>query len=118
MSLAAQIALVAIGGAIGSVARYLASLCFGASPLVTLGVNVTGSFLIGGLLATRLSDPAVLFLAVGVLGGFTTFSAFEWQILSAVRSGAIAPALLYAAGSVVLGFAAVWAGFALSSRAN
>jgi CrcB protein len=57
-----------------------------------------------------------LFLVVGVLGGYTTFSSFEYETLQAVRDGERWMALLYLSGSVLLGYAAVWLGTILSSR--
>jgi CrcB protein len=81
------IAAVALGGAIGSVARYLVGIGSGrlfgmAFPWGTLIINVTGSFLIGafiGLFATRwdLSQTARVFLTIGICGGYTTFSTFR-----------------------------------------
>jgi CrcB protein len=54
-----------------------------------------------------------LFLVVGVLGGYTTFSSFEYEAYQAVRDGASAMALLYVAGSVILGYVGVWLGAVL-----
>ena len=116
VSLPAQLALVAIGGAAGSVLRHLAALVLGASPATTLLVNVSGSFLIGWVLAQRVGDALTLLVAVGVLGGYTTFSTFEWQLLDSIRSGNHLAALSYALGSVVLGLLAVYLGFLLGAR--
>jgi len=115
--------LVAIGGAIGSVLRYavtvLAAARWGpALPWGTLLVNVAGSFVIGVVaeLATGrgafLSPGARIFIATGLCGGFTTFSAYTLDTLNLAHDGAAAPALLYAAGSVVLGLVAVYLGVA------
>ena len=57
-----------------------------------------------------------LFLVVGVLGGYTTFSSFEYETLQAVRDGEHWMSLLYVAGSVLLGYVAVWLGAALTAR--
>jgi len=114
-----QVLLVAFGGAFGSVARYGVSLAaarlFGlAFPWGTLFVNVLGALLIG-VLSARI-DPAQedvrLLIGVGILGGFTTFSAFS---LEAVRLGQHNPstAALYVASSLVLGLGACWLGLAL-----
>jgi len=121
---------VALGGALGSVARYaisgVAVRWLGASfPYGTLFVNVTGSFTIGLLAALvaadgrpSLSADARAFLLVGVLGGFTTFSSFSLETLNLARSGALVPAMLNVAGSVVLCLAAVSFGFATAGWLN
>jgi len=121
---------VALGGALGSVARYalsgIAVRWLGAAfPYGTLFVNVTGSFAIGLLAALVAADgrpqlgaDARAFLLVGVLGGFTTFSSFSLETLNLARSGALAPALLNVAGSVVLCLAAVSLGFASAGWLN
>lgn len=119
--------LVALGGAIGSVARWGANLWVGsrygtdvAWPWATFGVNVTGSFAIGlvaGLAATGtlgVGPTTRLFLAVGVLGGFTTFSSFSLELLTAAEGGRLWTALAYAVASVVLGFLAAAGGAALA----
>ncbi|MDZ4798316.1 MAG: CrcB family protein [Bryobacteraceae bacterium] len=107
--------LVALGGATGSVARYLAAVWFGAGPLTTFVVNVTGSFLIGLLVAlTPASDIRVrLLLATGVLGGYTTFSAWQMEALTA-RDWPVTAAILF--GSLAAGFIAVAAGYWLGTR--
>lgn len=110
------------GGAIGAAARYLVNVgCthwLGAGfPWATLIVNVAGSFLMGVVVAASepwLGGSAVwrTFLATGILGGFTTFSAFSldlWQLLERRQTAA---AILYASGSVVLSLAALVAGLA------
>lgn len=120
--------LVAAGGALGSVLRWLASsfvqklLPHASFPWGTLAVNVVGSFAIGAIMTMALersnvSPDARLFLVTGVLGGFTTFSALSWDTLVLLRSGATGPALAYALGSLVLGVAAAFAGAALALRA-
>jgi CrcB protein len=117
------------GGAVGSLLRYVAGIAImsrwsGRFPIATFLINVTGSFAIG-VLATLLANvanplwrPLVI---TGVLGGYTTFSSFEWETLSAARGGAGAIAWLYLAGSVALGYLACWLGVAVagfwSSRA-
>jgi fluoride exporter len=117
--------LVALGGAIGSVARWVSVLLVGqyagiSYPWGTLSVNLAGSFLIGliGALARTASlgvTPDVrLFLVTGVLGGFTTFSSFSFELLGLFQRGAIGPALAYAIGSVGLGLTAAWLGFAFA----
>lgn len=116
-----DILLVGIGGFIGSVARYKLGglvLHFAAQqrfPYSTFAVNVFGC-LVMGLLAGAAARYEVfgpgtrLLLFTGVLGGFTTFSAFGLEATQLLRRGEFGVAALYAGSSVVLGIAAVWAG--------
>ncbi len=118
--------LILAGGGAGSLARYLAGTAImtrygGRFPLGTLAVNVSGSFLIGLImtwLTERLQpDPNWRFLlVVGFLGGYTTFSSFEWETFSAVREGGFWIGLLNVVGSVGLGYAAVWLGAQIARR--
>jgi CrcB protein len=121
---------VAVGGAMGSVARYACSL--GAArfasagwPWGTLLVNVLGSFAIGVLAALVAVDGRPLlgadaraFLIVGVLGGFTTFSAFSLETFELARAGAVGAAALNVVVSLVLCLVAVWLGFATAGSLN
>lgn len=118
---------IALGGALGSVARYwVAALAAPYSrdlPWGTVGINVAGSFLIGvfGTLTLQSGrypapDWLRLFVMVGVCGGFTTFSSFSLQTLDLLRAGAVARALANVALSVLLCLAAVAAGHALATR--
>ena len=90
-------------------------------PLGTFLINISGAFLIG-LLMTILTERMQphpnwrLFLVVGCLGGYTTFSSFEYETLQAVRDGERWMGLLYAAGSVLFGYVAVWLGATLAVR--
>ena len=108
---------VAAGGALGSVLRYGAALfmlrfvAVGGFPWATLLVNITGSFLIGiftGLFAASLTAPtgARLFMIIGVLGGFTTFSAFSIDSLLLLQKGEWVAAGAYILGSVLISLAA------------
>lgn len=117
-------AAVALGGALGSVLRYFVTAAMvqraGAGfPYGTLVVNVTGCLLIGAiaeLMQTRVvgAGPWVrTFLVVGVLGGYTTFSSYAYETLTLTAERAAGVALFYAAGSVVLGVAAAYAGTVL-----
>jgi len=118
-----HIFLVAAGGAVGSVLRYLVGLwtlrSFGPSfPWGTLTVNITGSFLIGvfaEVIARKFGASAEMrvFLITGVLGGYTTFSAFSLDAITLVERGEPVTALIYVASSVVLSALAVFAGLAL-----
>jgi fluoride exporter len=118
--------VVLAGAGLGGLARYVAGSWImlkygGRFPLGTLIINVTGSFLIGVLmtLLTERLNPHPnwrLFLVVGVLGGYTTFSSFEYEIYQSVRDGARWMGMLYLAGSVALGYLGVWMGALLTSR--
>lgn len=108
---------VAIGGAIGSVLRYLMVVAIGA-PVATLVVNVLGSFAMGVLfisLASRTSLSPLLM--TGVLGGFTTFSAFSLDALKLWESGQTLQAMLYVLASFILSLVAVALGAALARGA-
>lgn len=114
--------LVALGGALGSVARYGVNLAttraFGPFfPWGTLTVNVVGGFVMGLIAAWFAfrggSNEARVFLMTGVLGGFTTFSAFSLDAVTLWQRGDVALAGAYVAASVVLSIAALAAGLAL-----
>jgi len=119
--------VVLAGAGLGGLARYVAGTWImakygGRFPLGTLVINVTGSFLIGVLmmLFTERLHPHPnwrLFLVVGVLGGYTTFSSFEYETFQAVRDGESWMALLYVLGSVGVGYVGVWLGALLAARA-
>ena len=120
---------IAIGGALGSVARYalngVVSDKFGATfPLGTMVVNVAGSFVIGvlgaltmpeGRMSSEARSFATQFLMIGICGGFTTFSSFSLQTLNLIRDRE----WLYASGNVLLSVAlcliATWLGFLLGA---
>ena len=118
-----SVILVALGGALGSAARYMVSRLMQeqtvtALPLHTLLVNVAGCLFIGLVyaLACRLEsvgDGLKLFLTVGFCGGFTTFSTFCNEGLSLMRGGQYMLAAAYTALSVFTGMLAVQAGWAL-----
>ncbi|MFB2551511.1 fluoride efflux transporter CrcB [Ensifer soli] len=119
-----QIVLVAAGGAIGSVLRYQAGIValrlFGTHfPWGTLFVNVTGSLMIGIFVEViaRAFDASMdvrVFLVTGVLGGYTTFSAFALDAVALSERGELATAFAYVAASVTVSIAAVFAGLALA----
>lgn len=122
---AGVIAAVAAGGATGAVLRYLTVLAglrwFGAGfPYGTLAANVIGSFLIGviaGWLANRAGgDHAVLrgLLITGLLGGFTTFSAYSLETMALLERREMTSAFVYAGGSVALALTATFLGLALA----
>jgi fluoride exporter len=100
------IIFVMAGGALGAAARYLTGLTFAARwPMGTLTVNLIGGFAMGLLMAVVIkggtSENMRLFAGVGVLGGFTTFSAFSLECWQLIERGQAAQALLYALASVV-----------------
>jgi len=117
--------LVMVGGGVGSLMRYVAGVAISTRfatmlPVGTMVINITGSFLIGllmTLLSERLPHPNWrLLLVVGFLGGYTTFSSFEWETFSAVRGGGFWIGVANVVGSVTLGYAAVWLGAMLATR--
>ena len=108
-----------LGGATGSLARYVIGTAImarvgGRFPVGTVVVNVTGSFLIG-LIMRILTEHLPhrnwrMLLVVGFLGGYTTFSSFEWENFGLMSNGSAWLGLLNALGSLVLGYGAVWLG--------
>jgi CrcB protein len=116
--------LIAVGGALGSIARYWVGSTISGRlgtkfPYGTFVINVMACILIGfsiTYLGKRVDlNPAWRFLIpVGFIGAFSTFSTYEWETLSTLRSGAFALAALYAVGSLILGLASAWLGAALA----
>jgi CrcB protein len=121
-----NLVLVAVGGGVGSLLRFGAALAATrwlgpAFPFGTLFVNVTGSFAMGVLiewLARRHAGAAGeglrLFLATGVLGGYTTFSTFSLDVAALAERGALATAFVYLAASILVGVGALFAGLAVA----
>jgi len=118
--------MILVGGAVGSLSRYFVGSAImtrfgGRFPLGTIIINVSGSFLIG-LTMTLLTErfkphPNWRFLLViGFLGGYTTFSSFQWESLSLVKDGGRWLGLVNLIGSVVLGYLAVWFGAMVASK--
>ena len=116
--------LAGLGGFIGSAGRYLVggwvhrAWPLSSFPLGTLVVNVSGCFLIGLLAALvevrQLFGPDLrVFLLIGLLGGFTTFSSFAYETLALLRDAELGRALANVAAQVVLGLGAAWVGYAL-----
>ncbi len=108
---------IALGGALGSVARYLAVRGVAAAgismPFGTMTVNILGSFLIG-VLFVLVPARIAPFLLVGVLGGFTTFSAFSLETMTLIEAGEMPRAMVYVLGSVILSVLACFAGLHLA----
>lgn len=118
-----NILLVGLGGAIGSVLRYLSTVlvdrCFQSLfPWATFFINILGCLIIGGLLGVfgrqqlTGADMRLLFVT-GFCGGYTTFSAFAAENLTLFQSGQSWMAVLYIVASVLAGIAAVWLGMFL-----
>ena len=111
---------IALGGALGSIARYwvgstIASRLGTKFPYGTFVINITACMIIGfslTFLAKRADlNPAWRFLVpVGFIGAYSTFSTYEWETLSTIRTGAFLLAAFYAITSLILGLAAVWGG--------
>ena len=111
--------LVALGGAGGSVLRYLLSNINTSFPWGTFAVNVLGSFLIGllvGLMSKGVLSPEMkLLLVTGFCGGFTTFSTFANESFSMMKAGDVLLTALYVGASVIIGILAFWGGMTLSN---
>jgi len=113
------ILVIGLGSFIGGISRYLLSLLIQdksitAFPYGTLTVNIFGCFLIGIVYGfverSGLSNEWRLFLATGILGGFTTFSAFSYETITLMRDGQAGSALLYIGCSVLVGLLATYGG--------
>jgi fluoride exporter len=115
---AADVAAVAVGGGLGALARYLLSTAFPAGhgfPWAIFAINVSGCLLLGALMVYLLEvwPPRRFlrpFLAVGILGGYTTFSTYAAGVMTLLTSHAFGLATAYAFSSVLAGLVAVWAG--------
>ena len=116
--------LIAMGGALGSIARYwVGSTVSGRIgtkfPYGTFVINLTACVAIGFVVTyfgkrADLSAAWRYLIPIGFIGAYSTFSTYEWETLSTLRSGAFALAALYAVGSLILGLAATWCGAALA----
>ena len=118
-----NILLVALGGAVGSVCRYLLSSMNAASwPWGTFVVNILGSLIIGllvGLISKGVFSPEMkLLLVTGFCGGFTTFSTFANESFGMMKAGDVLMTAIYIGASIVVGILAVWGGLALSGSIN
>ncbi len=121
-SLAKAAVLVAAGGAVGSVLRFLVSVWMKPAagfPWPTLAVNLMGCLLIGflyGVTSRHASEQMKLLLATGFCGGFTTFSAFGAENLQLLQQNQYLLASAYTASSITGGIAAAWLGNAVSAK--
>ena len=116
--------LIAAGGALGSMARYwVAGTISGREgtrfPWGTFVVNITACAIIGFAITwlgrhIELSRSWLYLVPIGFIGAYSTFSTYEWETFSSLRSGAFALAALYAIGSLLLGLVAIWLGIALA----
>lgn len=126
MEFLTKVLVVAGGGAIGAVARYLLNISplaklFANFPFPTFFVNVTGSFFIGFFLIlltdkVQVSDNFRMMVMVGFLGSFTTFSTFEMEVYGLVRDRLFATAATYLVLSVAVGFIGLVLGIALARQ--
>lgn len=114
-----HILLVGLGGAIGSMLRYASSLVIKSNhfPYATLLVNIVGSFVIGLIMAMAIKQHSFtnwrLFIATGICGGFTTFSALSWDALQMLQQQRYNIAVVYIVSSLVLGLLATFFGYTL-----
>lgn len=116
--------LIALGGALGALARYWVGAAVGSRfgtrfPYGTLVINLSACIIIGFSLTylgrrVELSPAWRYLIPIGFVGAYSTFSTYEWETLSSLRSGAFAMAALYAIGSLLLGLVAVWLGIVLA----
>ena len=119
---------VAIGGALGAMARYWIGNLVAARfptrfPLGTLIINVSGSFIVGFFLAVvservNIHSNWKLAVAVGFVGAYTTFSTFEYETFRLLENGIITGGLINVLASLILGFVAVWGGIVAGRQLN
>lgn len=124
-----HVAVVFVGGAIGTAAREALSLALPpvhGIPYTVFGINVLGAFLLGVLLdalARRGRDHGRrrvlrLLLGTGVMGGFTTYSALATDSAALIAGGRAGPGIAYAMGTLLVGAGATWAGIALAAASH
>ena len=111
---------VAVGGALGAVLRYLvvigmSNISFIGIPTGVLSCNILGSFLLGILISWSMKDPLIsenlrIFLQVGILGAFTTFSTFALEVFNMTEKGDYTIAMIYVVLSVILSIGGLFLG--------
>ena len=111
---------VAVGGALGAVLRYLvvigmSNISFIGMPTGVLSCNILGSFLLGILISWSMKDPLIsenlrIFLQVGILGAFTTFSTFALEVFNMTEKGDYTIAMIYVVLSVILSIGGLFLG--------
>jgi len=116
--------LIALGGALGSLARYWVGSTISGRlgarfPYGTFVINITACIIIGFCMTwlgkrADISAAWRFLVPIGFVGAYSTFSTYEWETLSTIRSGAFLLAGLYAIGSLILGLVAVWGGSVLA----
>jgi CrcB protein len=117
-----KIVLIAAAGAAGALSRYGIGVLVGVRsfPWATLGINLTGSFLLGLVVAVGLErewpDTTLLPLSVGFLGAYTTFSTFSYETFTLLRTDRAPLAFVYVVASLVGGVLAAGAGYATARR--
>ncbi len=125
MDILTKILSVAVGGAFGAAARYALNIFFAGKfssfPFATFFINVTGSFLIGFLAVLLTEKFSVnenlrLFLTVGFLGAYTTFSTFEFETFALIREKQLPAAFFYVSASFAIGLIGVISGVWLAKR--
>ncbi len=110
---------VGVAGALGAMSRYLIGLAVGTQrfPWATLGINVTGSFILAVIVTVaterRWSLEVSTAITVGFLGAYTTFSTFAWESFVMARTDRAGAATAYVVASVTLGLLAAWSGYAV-----
>lgn len=115
---------IALGGGLGSIARYwvgstVAGRLGARFPYGTFVINITACVLLGFAMTylgkrTGLNPSWRFFIPIGFIGAYSTFSTYEWETFSTLRSGAFFMASVYAVSSLILGLAAIWAGAMLA----
>lgn len=115
---------IALGGGLGSIARYWVGSTISGRlgarfPYGTFVINITACVLLGFAMTylgkrTGLSPTWRFFIPIGFIGAYSTFSTYEWETFSTLRSGAFFMAVLYAVSSLLLGLIAIWAGAMLA----
>ena len=114
-----QVLLVGFGGALGSMLRHAGNLLFTTRtfPVTTFFINILGSLVMGMVVAWSIRHPAAgnwkLFLATGLCGGFTTFSAFSYENLLLLQEGKTGLSILYITASAGIGLLAAWMGYSI-----